>query len=83
MGQSRPGSERKSFVGVSEGNGEGPATLDEALFSAAEAAVGVGFVRPPDDVGEGGGPVWFTLSGLEVEIANQHVKTMRVTITER
>jgi hypothetical protein len=82
MGQAKPGSEKRSFVGVSEADGDGPATLDEALFSAAEKAVGVGFVRQPDEGTGEGGPVWFTLSGLQVEIANQHIKTMKATITE-
>ena len=85
MGKALPGSERRSFVGKSEADESGPATLDEALFSAAEEAVNKRFVRPLVEGEEGpdGGPIWFDLAGIQVEIANQHIKTMRVIVTER
>lgn len=75
MGEPVTGEERKSFVGVSVGTRDNPARLGEALESAAAEAVKSQLVTP--DRTE-----WFSLSGVEVEIANQHVKTMKATITQ-
>ena len=83
MGGVRPGGEKRTFVGESEADSEGPATLDAALRSAADKAVDTGFVRQHDDGDPESGPRWFDLTGLEVAIANQHIKTMRVIVTER
>ena len=83
MGGALPGSEKRTFVGESAADHDGPATLDHALFSAAEKAVNVKFVRPGVEDDPESGPRWFDVTGIQVEIANQHIKTMRVTVTER
>ncbi len=76
MGKSLPGEERRSFVGISEAESETrPATLDEALYSAAEQAVRAGVVT------KDGGPVWYDVASLQVEIANQHIRTFKVIVT--
>lgn len=74
MGKVVPGSERRTFVGRSEGTPDDPARLDEALQSAADDIVRAGIVS-------GDQPVWFSVTSLEVEMANQHVKTFRVGVT--
>lgn len=74
MGKPSEGEEQRTFVGVSEGTEGDPATLDEALLSAAEKIVREGLVQSER-------PQWFTVTGLEVEISNQHVKTFKVSIT--
>lgn len=74
MGEPQPGREQRTFVGESAGFVESPATLDEALRSAAEKIV-------DEDLVSGDDTLWFNVVGIEVEIANQHVKTFRVTVT--
>lgn len=78
-----PSGERKSFVGESTPDTNGPATLEQALLAAAESAVESRHVRPPADNDETSGPLWFDVASFQVEIANQHVKTMRVIVTQR
>lgn len=69
--------EPRSFVGIDEGGTpDAPATLERALEDAAGHAVRKGFVTKDD-------PVWFDVTGIQVELANQHIRTMRVTVTER
>lgn len=76
MGKPTKGSERRTFVGESEGySKENPAKLSEALQSAADEAVAAGVVS------QKGGPVWYDITGMQVEIANQHIKTYRVIVT--
>lgn len=79
----KPGGERKSFVGESTPDGDTPASLEQALLAAAESAVESRFVRKPADGDATSGPLWFDVTGFQVEIANQHVRTMRVIVTER
>lgn len=75
MGRASQGEERRTFVGISEATDEeNPATLAEALQSAAAKVVDAGVVTS-------GSPQWFTLTSLEVEIANQHVKTFKAGVT--
>ena len=71
-----PGGEKKVYVGESEGDSEYPATLDEALESAASKVVRDGLVS-------GDETAWFDITEMQVEIGNQHVKTYRVTVTPR
>ena len=74
MGRPSEGGEQRTFVGISEGTDEDPATLDEALLSAAAKIVGEGVVTS-------GEPRWFTVTSLEVEIGNQHVKTFKASVS--
>jgi hypothetical protein len=74
MGRVRRGSGSRGFVGVSDGTPDSPATLDEALASAAAEAVRAGVVTRRRTVR-------YDVVKLEVEIANQHVKTYRVVVT--
>ena len=68
--------ERRSFIGTAGGGTyDDPASLQSALTDAAERAVKAGAVTKER------GPVWYDVTRLEAEIANQHVKTFRVTIT--
>ncbi len=75
MGEPTKGSERRTFVGESLGNENDPASLNDALKSAAAEAVEKGAVSRE------GGPVWYDIAGMQVEIANQHIKTFRVIVT--
>lgn len=74
MGKVAPGSERRTFVGKSEGTPDDPARLDEALQSAADDIVRAEIVS-------GDRTMWFNVTSLEVEMSNQHVKTFRVGVT--
>ncbi len=68
--------ERRSFVGVSEGGTpDDPASLHVALLDAAKKAVVAKAVTGD------GGPVWYEISRLQVQIANQHIRTFRATVT--
>ena len=69
------GGERRSFVGISSGGTpDDPASLHAALADAAEHAVRAGAVTKD-------APVWYEISRLQVEMANQHVRTFSATIT--
>jgi hypothetical protein len=48
--------------------------LDEALMSAAAKIVEEGIVSGQDTL-------WFNVTTIEVEIANQHVKTCKVGVS--
>ena len=74
MGELQLGRERRTFVGISEGSVSDPARLDEALSSAAAKIVGERIVSGEDTL-------WFNVTSIEVEIANQHVKTCKVGVT--
>jgi hypothetical protein len=68
--------QRTAFVGVSEGGTpDDPASLNAALVDAAEKAVKAGAVSKDN------GPVWYEISRLQVEIANQHIRTFKATVT--
>jgi hypothetical protein len=70
-----PGRDFRAFVGESvEGTQDEPALLRQALESAAAAAVASGDVTPDRTV-------VYDVIHMEVEIANQHVRTYRVIIT--
>ena len=75
MGEPTKGSERRTFVGESRGDETDPASLNDALKSAATEAVERGAVSRE------GGPVWYDIAGMQVEIANQHIRTFRVIVT--
>ncbi len=75
MGKPVSGRQGIIFFGESVGDSDDPATLDEALMSAAEQAVESGTVDRERSV-------WFDIVQLEVEIGNQHVKTYKVGISE-
>jgi hypothetical protein len=81
MGVPGTGETVQTFVGVSDAVGEDdkPETLDvaklnEALQSAAAQAIAAGLVGP-------GKTAWVRISFLDVELANQHPKTVRVGVT--
>lgn len=76
MGDPGQGGELRTFFGVSEGTHDNPAKLSEALSSAAAAAIEAGLVG-------GGKSAWFTITSLEVELANQHPKTFKVGVTQK
>lgn len=75
MSSEQKGGERRSFVGVSRGGTpEEPASLEAALANAAAQAVRRGAVTKRR-------PVWYEITSLRAEVANQHIKTFTVTIT--
>ncbi len=76
MGKPSLGHREKVYFGRSEGEPDDPATLDEALRSVAQQIVSHGVVAPDN-------PVWFEITSLKVEIANQHVKTYVVGATQQ
>ena len=75
MGTIAGGKEQRTFIGISKGTHDDPAKFDEALASAAAKIVKSGVVTKRK------GPKWFTVTGVEVEIENQNVKTFRVSVT--
>jgi hypothetical protein len=75
MGESRPGGEKKVYVGESEG---APATVDEALRGLAEQ-----IVHNSEFVTGDSGPKWFDITFMQVEIENQNVKTFRIGASSR
>jgi len=83
VGRVGTGGERKTFFGQSEAvdtRGESEegsldvAKLSEALASAAQQAIDAHLVGP-------GKSAWFEVSFIEVELANQHPRTVRVGVT--
>jgi len=76
MGKPAEGRRGAIFFGRSEGDEKNPATLDEALMSAAEQAVDSEVVNREQSV-------WFDIVSLEVEIGNQHVKTYVAGLTQQ
>lgn len=75
MGRVGDGELRPIIVGVAEADGEVPPTLNEALESAALKAIEEGIItnqRPK---------VWFKIKFVEVELGNQHPRTMKVGVT--
>ena len=76
MGEPGQGGERRTFFGVSHGSDEDPAKLSEALRSAAAAAIDAGIVASDKTA-------WFDITSVEVELANQHPKTLRVGVTQK
>jgi hypothetical protein len=76
MGKPGKGGERRTFFGVSTGTEEDPAKLSEALSSAAEAAIEAGLVSKERSA-------WFDVVSVEVELANQHPRTMVVGVAQQ
>jgi hypothetical protein len=76
MGEPGQGGQLVTFFGTSEGRDGNPAKLSEALSSAAGEAIKAGLVG-------GGKTAWFDITTLEVELANQHPKTLRVGVTPK
>lgn len=82
MGRVIRGETVTSFIGVSEaidtrGDAEGGldvAKLNEALASAAEQAIEAGLVAPDKTA-------WIRITFIDVELANQHPKTVRVGVS--
>lgn len=76
MGEQSEGGEKRTFFGVSKAVGDNPAELTEAFASAAGQAIAAGVI------GEGpeGRTAWFEVTRLEVELGNQHPKTVKVTV---
>jgi hypothetical protein len=75
MGESRPGGEKKVYVGESEGT---PATVDEALRGLAEQ-----IVHNSEFVTGDTGPKWFDITFMQVQIENQNVKAFRIGASSR
>jgi len=67
----------RSFVGIatSERGGD-PPTLNEALESAAGAAIEAGLIEAGS-----GQTAWFEISSIAVELGNQHPRTFSVVVT--
>jgi hypothetical protein len=80
MGEPARGAEKRTFVGVSVSSGSDPAKLSEAFASAAEQAIEAGLIGGTDDEGN---PItrWFEVTKLEVELGNQHPRTVKATVT--
>ena len=76
MGEPGTGHEKRTFVGVSEAAEGESAKLSEAFASAAGQAIAAGII----DEGQGGRTAWFEVTKLEVELGNQHPKTVKVTV---
>lgn len=76
MGRARTGRKVQTFIGESEVFEGEPAKLSEAFASAAEQAIEAGLI----DEGTGGRTAWFQVTKIEVELGNQHPKTVRVTV---
>lgn len=76
MGKVLPGERepRPTFVGIAEGEGSDPPTLNEALESAAGKAIEAELIS-------GTTTAWFDISFIEVELGNQHPKTFKVGVT--
>lgn len=74
MAEPRAEGERRAFVGMSRGAEGDPASLNDALSNAAAAAVEGGAVTKDR-------PAWYDIAGMQVEIANQHIRTFRVIVT--
>lgn len=82
MGRVVQGETVTSFIGVSEaidtrGDAQGGldvAKLNEALTSAAEQAIEAGLVGPDKTA-------WIRITFIDVELANQHPKTVRVGVS--
>jgi hypothetical protein len=72
----RPGEEhpRRVFVGIAEAEDGVPPTLNEALESAAGLAIDAELI---DSVRT----AWFEIAFIEVELGNQHPRTMKVGVT--
>jgi len=77
MGEPARGSEKRTFVGVSVASGGESAKLSEAFASAAEQAIEAGVIGEGPD----GTTAWFEVTRLEVELGNQHPKTVKATVT--
>jgi hypothetical protein len=69
--------ELQTFFGESEGtSADNPAKLSQAFEAAAEAAIRAGVVG-------GGKTEWFRVAFIDVELSNQHPKTVRVGVTKK
>ncbi len=66
----------RTFVGVATSQHGEPPTLNEALESAAGAAIRAGVISSTRTA-------WFDLTAVEVELGNQHPRTLRVKVTEQ
>lgn len=78
MGTVRPGEEqpRRVFVGIAEHSDEGePPTLNEALESAARKAIDEHLIEEGSNK-----TVWFDVAFIQVELGNQHPRTMKVGV---
>jgi hypothetical protein len=80
MGEVAPGMTVETFVGVSKAidrrdqdEGLDVAKLNEALQSAAQLAIDAGLVGPDKTA-------WVRIDFIDVELANQHPKTVRVGV---
>ena len=78
MGIPGEGSERRTFVGVSNGTHGDPAKIDEALESLAEQ-----IVSRSQFVTETTGPTRFDVTFIEVEVENQNIRTLKIGVTEK
>jgi hypothetical protein len=81
MGRVRPDPPEPvlTFFGESEAFGGEPAKISEAFASAAGKAIEAGLIEE----GEHGKTAWFQVTLLEVELGNQHPKTVRIGVTPK
>ncbi len=70
MGRPIKGGEERTFIGVAVGDDSDPAKLTDALRSAAAEAIAAGLVSADQSV-------WFRITSIEVELANQHPRTSK------
>ena len=77
MGEPDTGDEVTTYIGISRAANGVSAKLSEAFESAAGAALRAHLI------GEGptGQTKWFQVTMLEVELGNQHPKTVKVGVT--
>ena len=77
MGEPDEGGQVKTYIGISRAANGVSAKLSEAFESAAGEAIRDGVI------GEGseGQTAWFQVTMLEVELGNQHPKTLKVGVT--
>jgi len=79
MGRVGDGGEVKTYIGISEADGGVGAKLSEALESAAGELIRDKLIGP--DSPDPDGTVWLQVTLLEVELGNQHPRTLKVGVT--
>jgi hypothetical protein len=79
MGEPGDGDQVTTYIGISRAKDGVSAKLSEAFESAAGQAI------RDHVIGEGpdGATAWFQVTLLEVELGNQHPKTVKVGVTKK
>jgi hypothetical protein len=79
MGRIGDGGQVKTYIGRSEADGGEPAKFSEAFASAAEQLINEHLIGP--DAPNPDATVWCQVTMIEVELGNQHPKTVKVGVT--